>query len=66
MSRLFDLDNSTKTVVIKNPTGEATAFRPDYGPNGIGWDDFLEQQVPSISNSIKNNPGYDSVPNGRY
>ncbi|KAB2721494.1 hypothetical protein [Brucella intermedia] len=59
------MDNDTKTVVIKNPDGEAAAFRPDYGPNGIGWDNFLDQQVPSVANSKKNNSAYDLVNGGR-
>ncbi len=63
--KLFYLDNSTKTVVIKSPNGEATAFRPDYGPNGIGWDDFLDQQVPNVTQSIKNNPGFDPAAKGK-
>lgn len=63
--KVFYLDNSTKTVVIKSPNGEATAFRPDHGPNGIGWNNFLDQQVPSASQSIKNNPSYNPVNNGR-
>jgi hypothetical protein len=63
--KAFYLDMSTKTVVIKSPNGEATAFRPDYGAYGIGWDDFLDQQVPGPSQSIKNNPSYDAVNNGR-
>ncbi|PRA75753.1 hypothetical protein CQ054_22705, partial [Ochrobactrum sp. MYb29] len=61
----FYLDNSTNTIVIKNPSGEATAFRPDYGPNGIGWNNYLENQVPSLSQSSKNNPGYKPVNKGR-
>jgi hypothetical protein len=63
--KVFYLDRSTNTVVIKSPNGEATAFRPDFGINGIGWDDFLDQQVPGPSQSIKNNPSYDPINNGR-
>jgi hypothetical protein len=63
--KVFYLDRSTNTVVIKSPNGEATAFRPDYGAHGIGWDDFLDQQVPGPSQSLKNNPSYDPVNNGR-
>jgi len=32
------LDSNSRTVVIRNPTAEGTAFRPDYG---IGWDNYV-------------------------
>lgn len=43
----YYLDYSTRTVVIRGRRGEATAFRPDYGSQAVGWDKYLESQVPN-------------------
>ena len=43
--KMFYIDYSTKTIVIKGPKGEATAFRPDYG-DGIGWEKYIKQRAP--------------------
>lgn len=37
--RVVYLDSSSRTVVIRNPNAEGTAFRPDFG---IGWDSYLK------------------------
>jgi hypothetical protein len=54
----YYLDESTRTIVIQGQRGEATAFRPDYG---VGWDNYLELQVPRNIQP----PTYDPVPSGR-
>lgn len=55
----YYLDEGTRTIVIRGQRGEATAFRPDYG---IGWDEYLNSQVPRNARM----PGYEPAPGGRY
>jgi RHS repeat-associated protein len=54
----YYLDESTRTIVIRGQRGEATAFRPDYG---VGWDNYLELQVPRNTQP----PTFDPVQSGR-
>jgi Pretoxin HINT domain len=55
----YYLDEPTQTIVIRGQRGEATAFRPEYG---VGWDNYLNTQVPRNVNV----PAFDPVQNGRY
>lgn len=44
--RVFYLDYATKTDVIRISKGESTAFRPDFGQEGVCWSVYVRERVP--------------------